>query len=166
MKQTCIRIGVSAVLLTSGLVGALITAAPASAASRGFLIKNDGNQTLTLQSVKPVQGQFCDISNVETGTCHHYVYDYYPMAFEGRPGNGSTLRPGATARFELKWSLGDIDTAGDTQYQADLLYKIGTTGHTVEYRIQTYTTANESFCKVSDPNAGSCTAASLDLTFK
>ncbi len=165
MKQTCIRIGVSAVLLMSALVGALITAAPASAYSRGFVVKNNGNQTLTLEAVKPVTGEFCTISGVEHNTCIHYEYADYPIAFEGRPGNGSTLRPGTSARFELKWG-GNLTSAGDPQYQADLLYKIGTTGHTVEYRIQTYITANESFCKVSAPTAGSCTAASLDLTFK
>ena len=163
MKQTCIRIRVSAIS-DARTGGSADNRRPGKRIQPRVRGQEQRQSTLTLEAVKPVTGEFCTISGVEHNTCIHYKYADYPIAFEGRPGNGSTLRPGTSARFELKWG-GNLTSAGDPPYQADLLYKIGTTGHRgIPY--STYITANESFCKVSAPTAGSCTAASLDLTFK
>ncbi len=55
MKRTRMRLGASAILLTFSLVGAVLIAGPASAASRTFWVKNDTGKTITLESVKPTK---------------------------------------------------------------------------------------------------------------
>lgn len=156
MRQTNIRIGASVVLLTCATVGAsVLTNTPAGASSRGFTVTNHSSQTLTLEIVKPLKTYKCNID-------FRCVEIPVPMAFEGRPADHSVLQPGKSHRFELKYGF---SLEGGVQYAAMLGYKIGATGHHVEYEIETYSTSNESSCKVT-PNAGSCTAEGVNLTFK
>jgi hypothetical protein len=156
MRHTRMRIGASVVSLTCAVAGAsALTTVPASAASRGFTVTNNSSQTLTLESVKQVKTYRCN-ANL---TCVEVPVD---MAFEGRPADGSVLQPGKSQRFELKYGF---SFTGGVQYAAMLGYKIGATGSHVEYTIETYSTTNESSCKVT-PNAGSCTAQGVDLAFK
>lgn len=134
----------------------LLSAGPASAASRGFKLKNTSNVDLTLEAAKPVPTVTC--ANI--GRC---VETKYPMDFEGRPGNGSVLKPNATQTWELKYGFSPF---GGVQYAADLWYEIEGTHATVEYRIEVYSTTNESSCKVHGSSKYSCAAGGTNLTFK
>lgn len=144
------------IVMGMSMAGALLAAGSASAASRGFTVKNDSSHTLVLEAVKPVPKYVCDLSFrcVPGGN--------YSMDFEGRPAEGSVLHPGQSQRFELKYGF---SLEGGVQYAALLGYKIGTTGNTVEYRIEVYSTSNESSCTVTPANAGRCTAEGRNLTF-
>lgn len=155
MRQRRTRLGRSAILLTCITAGALLTAGPAGAASRGFTVHNQSSHALHLEAVKPVPSFTC----VNLALC---VPTHYSMDFEGRPANGSVLQPGHTQRFELKYGFSLL---GGVQYAANLWYKIGNTGHNVEYTIETWSTSNESACRVHPANAGRCTAEGTKLTF-
>ena len=143
------------ILLTCIMAVALLTAGPAGAASRGFTVHNQSSHALHLEAVKRVPTYVCPNPAVCVPT-HH------PMAFEGRPADGSVLNPGHTQRFELKYGFSLL---GGVQYAANLWYKIGNTGHNVEYTIEVYSTTNESACKVHPATAGRCTAEGTKLTF-
>jgi hypothetical protein len=156
MRKRRTRIGSSAILVTCCLAGALLTAGPASAASRGFKVHNESSQALHLEAVKRVPTYVC----ANPGLC---VPTHYSMAFEGRPPDGSVLHPSGVQTFELKYGFSLL---GGVQYAANLWYKIGNTGHNVEYTIEVYSTVNESACKVHPATAGRCTAEGTKLTFK
>jgi hypothetical protein len=134
----------------------LLSAGPASAASRGFKLKNTSNVDLKLEAAKPVPTVVCG----GIGRC---VDTKYPMDFEGRPDNGSVLKPNATHQWELKYGF---SPTGGVQYAADLWYEIEGTNATVEYKIEVYSTTNESSCKVHGSSKYSCTAAGTNLSFK
>jgi len=51
------------------------------------------------------------------------------MDFEGRPENGSPLKPGGTDAWELKYGFSPF---GGVQYAAELWYDIEGTNATVE----------------------------------
>jgi hypothetical protein len=150
MKNTKTRMRTLSVLLACAATAALFTAGPASAASRGYRLHNNSSHDLKLEAAKPLPGFVCNASIcVDTGQ---------PMAFEGRPANGSVLAPGAVHAWELKYSFGYT-------YAAQLKYDI-VGGGTVEYTIETSTYTNNSACKVVPASAGTCIAHGLSLTFK
>ena len=134
----------------------LLSAGPASAASRGFSLHNLSHAMLKLEAVKPVPTGLCSSTS-------HCVKPYYPMAFEGRPDDGSEIEPDAWEIFELKYGFSPL---GGIQYAADLRYGIEGTNATVEYRIEVWSTANTSECKVHGSSKYSCTARDTRLTFK
>jgi hypothetical protein len=146
---------VMAILSACVWAGALLTAAPASAASRGFKVHNDSSLALHLEAVKRVPTYVCPNPSVCVPT-------HYRMDFEGRPADGAVLLPGRVHNWELKYGFSLI---GGVQYAAHLWYRIAGNGGTVEYTIQVYSTSNESSCKVTPANAGRCTAAGTKLTF-
>lgn len=150
------RAGSVAVLLAVVAALGLLSAGPASAASRGFKLKNTSNVDLKLEAAKPVPTVLC--GNI--GRC---VDTKYPMEFEGRPDNGSTLKPNATQTWELKYGFSPF---GGVQYAADLWYEIEGTNATVEYKLEVYSTSNESSCKVHGSSKYSCSAGGTQLTFK
>lgn len=150
------RAGSVAVLLAALAALGLLSAGPASAASRGFKLKNTSDVDLKLEAAKPVPTVVC--GNI--GRC---VDTKYPMDFEGRPANGSVLKPNATHTWELKYGFSPF---GGVQYAADLWYEIEGTNATVEYKIEVYSTTNESSCKVHGSSKYSCTAGGTSLTFK
>jgi hypothetical protein len=155
MRVIRTRVGAPTILLTCIMAVALLTAGPAGAASRGFTVHNQSSHALHLEAVKRVPTYVCP----NPAVC---VPTHYPMAFEGRPADGSVLNPGHTQRFELKYGFSLL---GGVQYAANLWYKIGNTGHNVEYTIEVYSTTNESACKVHPATAGRCTAEGTKLTF-
>ena len=155
-RRTRGRAGTAAVLLTVVALLGLLSAGTASAASRSFKLHNTSNVALKLEAAKPVPTVLC--ANV--GRC---VETKYPMEFEGRPGNGSEIAPGASDTWELKYGFSPF---GGVQYAAELWYDIAGTNARVEYRIEVYSTTNESSCKVHGSSKYSCTAAGTKLTFK
>jgi hypothetical protein len=150
------RAGSFAVLLAVVAALGLLSAGPASAASRGFKLKNTSDVDLKLEAAKPVRTVLC----ADIGRC---VETYYPMDFEGRPGNGSALKPNATHTWELKYGFSPF---GGVQYAAELWYDIEGTNARVEYKIEVYSTSNESSCKVYGSSKYSCAAGGTQLTFK
>ncbi|MFZ0384693.1 MAG: hypothetical protein WAL22_03425 [Solirubrobacteraceae bacterium] len=151
------RAGAGGALLATVAAGALLTAGPASAASRQFVLHNQSNDMLKLETAKPVPTVVCWAG---PGRCTDAKYD---MKFEGRPDDGSELKPGATHAWDLKWAFA---FTGGVQYAANFWYKIAGTDAVAEYTIETYTTSNESACKVTGTSKYSCTAQGLKLTFK
>ncbi len=150
MKNTKTRMRTLSVLLACAATAALFTAGPASAASRGYRLHNTSSHTLKLEAAKPLPGFVCNGTIcVDTGQ---------PMAFEGRPGNGSLLPSGGVDAWELKYEFGKT-------YGAQLKYDI-VGGGSVDYTIETSTFTNNSACKVVPASAGTCTAHGLSLTFK
>jgi hypothetical protein len=85
------------------------------------------------------------------------------MDFEGRPANGAVPNAGHTHVWELKYGFSIF---GGVQYAANLWYKIAGTEGTVEYTIETWSTSNESACKVQGTSQFACTAAGTNLTLK
>jgi hypothetical protein len=164
-RRTCERVntnpdnrvrGVLAMVTGCVLGAVLVTAGPASAASRGFKLHNESNHALTLEAAKPVPAYKC----LDLRLC---VPTHNPMDFEGRPANGAVLDPGHTHQWELKYGF---SLNGGVQYAADLWYKISGTSGTVEYTIETWSTSNESACRVHGAAHFTCTAAGTKLTFK
>lgn len=139
-----------AIMLSCVAMTALLFAGSASAASRGYRLHNKSNHTLKLIEASRLPTYVCN------GTI--CVKSEHPMDFEGRPANGSLLKPGATDAWELKYSFGDT-------YAAELKYKIVGTDDTVTYTIETSTFTNNSACKVNPPSAGKCTAGGTSLGF-
>lgn len=143
------RAGAAAVLLTCLVLGALFFAGPASAFSRGFRLTNTGDKTLTLIGAFRVPARLCN--------GYHCVQSHHPIQFEGRPKDGSTVKPGRVDVWELQYLPFEI-------YGAILKYEVGDHLGVVEYTIETSTTSNDSSCKVT-PGAGKCTAGGLGLSF-
>jgi hypothetical protein len=147
------------------LAGALLTAGSASAASRGFKLHNTSSHALRLEAARRVPTFVC----VDPSRC---VPTHYPMEFEGRPGNGAVLHPAKvqdgvlvvhTHVWELKYGFSPL---GGVQYAANLWYKIAGTGASVEYTIETWSTSNESSCKIIGTSHFTCTAEGTKLTFR
>ncbi len=152
------RVGASATVLACAVAGALLSAGPASAASRGFMLHNHSRHPLRVESASQLPRIICN-----SDLC---VPTHYPIAFEGRPGDGAVLDPGAAAQdWELKYGF-DLVLLHETQYAAKLTYKVEGTDGTVEYTIQTTPTTNDSACKVIPADVGRCTAQGLALTFR
>jgi hypothetical protein len=152
------RVGASATVLACAVAGALLTAGPASAASRGFMLHNNSRHPLQVESASQVPSVICNAV-----LC---VPTHYPIAFEGRPKDGAVLEPGASPQdWELKYGF-DLVLLNETQYAAKLTYKIQGTSGTVEYTIVTTPTTNDSACKVIPADVGHCTAEGLKLTFR
>jgi hypothetical protein len=140
--------GIGALLVCLALA-ALCFSATAGAYSRGFRLKNDSDRTLTLIGVSKVPARLCNHDRC--------VNTHHPMSFEGRPKDGSTLRPGGVDGWELSYLPGET-------YGAILKYEIGDHLGIVEYTIETKTFSNDSSCKVT-PGAGKCSAGGLQLGF-
>jgi hypothetical protein len=147
-----------AIAMLSGcvLAGALLTAGPASAASRGFVVHNQSTHVLHLEAVKAVRcSEVCTHDGCRT--------TIWPIGFEGRPAVGSVLNPRRSERFELKH---DFSIFGGIRYAANLWYKVGNTGAKVEYTIYVFNFSNESGCTMHPATAGRCTAEGTKLTFQ
>jgi hypothetical protein len=151
-------VGASATVLACAVAGALLTAGPASAASRGFKLHNHSRHPLRLEGASQLPSVICN-----SVLC---VPTHYPIAFEGRPQDGAVLNPGAPPHvWELKYGF-NLVLLHETQYAAKLTYKIVGTDGTVEYTIQTTPTTNDSACKVIPAHVGHCTAQGLTLAFR
>lgn len=150
------RRGLIAIVLGCVVAGALLTAGPASAASRGFKLENKSSHKLQLIEAKRVPTFKC----IDLNRC---VPTYYPMDFEGRPANGSALNAGATDTWELKYGF---NLYGGVQYAADLWYRIVGTDDQVHYRIEVYSTSNESYCDIVGTKKYGCVAEGTRLEFK
>jgi hypothetical protein len=140
--------GAAACAVSTGL----LTAAPASAESRGFVVTNNSSATLRLQHVKAVD-------------CDSYIlcpYGNYPFDFEGRPHNGTEIEPKGSQRFELKYRFSFLHMI---QYAAEITYKIEKSNDRVEVYIETTPSSNNSRCEVVPASAGRCTAAGTNITF-
>ena len=122
----------------------------ASAASRGYDVHNASKHTLKLEKAEPLPNVICNGTICVPAT--------HPMDFEGRPANGSTIKPGGKDRWELKYGFG-------LTYAAVLKYKVEGTDATFEATIQTSTFSNDSACKVVPASAGRCTAGGTTITF-
>lgn len=145
-----------AVALGCVLAASLLVAGPAGAASRGFKVHNKSSAELQLVEAK----------SVPTYVCNSYVHcvpSYYSMEFEGRPHDGSVMKPNDTQTWELKYGFSIF---GGIQYAANVWYKIVGTQDLVNFQIETYPTANESSCKVHGTQKYSCVAAGTNLEFK
>jgi hypothetical protein len=156
MKAVRSRRSLIAVVLGCVLAASMLVAGPASAASRGFKIQNKSSVELKLVEAKSVPTYVCN-STV------HCVPTHYPMEFEGRPGDGSVLQPNGTDTWELKYKF---NLFGGVGYAANLWYKIVGTEDMVTYQIETYSTSNESSCKVIGTKKYTCVAGNTDLEFK
>lgn len=141
--------GVAACALSAGLV----TAAPANAESRGFVLTNNSSATLRMEGLNPVH---CGDVYI---LCQR---GYYPVDFEGRPYAGDEIAPGGSHRIDLKYGF-NLSTA--PQYAAQLTYKIEHTNAKLELWIETTPTQNNSRCAVVPASAGKCTAGGLGITF-
>jgi hypothetical protein len=129
---------------------ALLFAGSASAASRGYRLHNNSSHSLELVSATALPAVVCNgFICVDT---HH------PIAFEGRPSDGSILKPGAVDGWELKYKFQET-------HAAELKYKVLGTDSIVTYTIETSTYTNDSACKVTPPSAGKCSAGGLNLSF-
>jgi hypothetical protein len=148
--------GLLAIVIGCVAAAALLTAGRASAASRGFRLHNESTHQLILQAAEPVPTYKC----VDLKRC---VPTHNRMDFEGRPANGAVLNPGHTHDWELKYGF---SLYGGVQYAANLFYQISGTSGTVEYTIETWSTSNESACRVNGTSHFTCTAAGTKLTFK
>jgi hypothetical protein len=146
----------TSIVLACAVVGALLAqTAVASAASRGFDIRNSSNRGLKLQSVQKVR----------TFTCTHNVQcfpDFYAMEFEGRPGSGDRLDPGTTHRFELKW---EFSFDNSVKYAAEATYNIEGTNAQLQVTMKTSTLSNTSTCRVLHAPVGSCIAEGLNIFY-
>jgi hypothetical protein len=129
---------------------ALFFAGTASAASRGYTLHNKSDKTLELVNASPLPATICN-----GFIC---VDAEHPIAFEGRPADGSMLKPGAKINWELKYQF-------QHTFAAVLKYKVLGTDAVVTYTIETSTYTNDSACKVTPPSAGQCTAGGLGLSF-
>ena len=145
--------GVTACAVSAGLV----TAAPASAASRGFTVTNNSNATLRLEGLNHQKKTVCAAPIAPV--CAH---GNYPMEFEGRSEVGAEIAPGGSQRFELK---DGFDIFPGIQYAAQMTYKIEQTNAKLEVWIDTTPTTNNSRCEVVPASAGRCTAGGLAITF-
>jgi hypothetical protein len=139
-----------AIMLGCVAITALLFAGGASAASRGYRLHNTSNHTLELVSATALPAVVCN-GFICVDTKH-------PIDFEGRPNDGSTLKPGATDAWELKYGF-------QKTYAAELKYKVLGTDAIVTYTIETSTYTNDSACKVTPPSAGKCSAGGLALGF-
>jgi hypothetical protein len=162
VKQTRKGLGASAALLGCIVAGALLLqTGVASAASRGFSLRNSSGHALRLESVTRLPRVICGpgTSGVNCVPAH------YDMAFEGRPADGAVLKPGGPAQvWELKYGF-DLLSPLTIQYAAKLTYKVEGTDGTVEYVITTTPSTNDSECTVIPARIGKCRGEGLKLIF-
>jgi hypothetical protein len=149
--------GALAIVLGCVIAGALLTAGPASAASRGFKLRNESTHALRLEAVKRVPTFVC----VRPERCYK---DHERMDFEGRPADGTVLGRFETDVWELKYNYSPF--LGGVQYAANLWYRIIGTDDYAEYTIETWTYSNESACKIRGTSKFGCTAEGTKLLFK
>jgi hypothetical protein len=165
MSPARTRAGASVALLACAVVGMLgLQAGVASAASRGFKVKNDSSHDLRVISATPVPTVLCGGPSAGDFQC---VPAYYDMGFEGRPADATVLRPGGGHAWELKYwyNVADLFGAG-YNYEAKLKYKIEGTNGDFEATIKTSNYTNDSTCAVAPKGLGNCTAQGLNITFK
>ena len=141
---------VLAIMLGCVALTALLFAGSASAASRGYTLHNKSDKTLELVNASQLPATICN--GFICVDAHH------PIGFEGRPDDGSMLKPGAKVNWELKYQF-------QHTFAAVLKYKVLDTDAVVTYTIETSTYTNDSACKVTPPSAGQCTAGGLGLSF-
>jgi hypothetical protein len=155
-RRYMVSLGALAIVLACGLAAALLTAGPASPASRGFKVENNSSRDLQLVKAEGVPTVLC----VNLARC---VRTDYPIDFEGRPADGAVLNPGKTHQWELKYSWSPI---GGVQYAANLWYRIVGTDDLAQYTIYTYSYSNESFCNIRGTAKFGCGAAGTKLEFR
>ena len=159
--------GALAIVLGCVLAGALLMAGSASAASRGFKLRNESTHALQLVTAKPVPTFLC---NGPHGRCHK---GHERMDFEGRPADGAVLGRFGTHNWELKYNYSPF--LGGVQYAANLWYRIIGSGlhhcqtcgdDYVEYTIETWSYSNESACNIIGTSKFGCVAEGTKLLFK
>jgi hypothetical protein len=137
------------------LSAAVLTAAPASAASRQFTVTNNSSATLRLEGVNGVPKTTC-----AAPYSHVCAHGHWNIEFEGRPNPGTEVAPGGIQRFDLKYDWFSYDG-----YKAQLTYKVEHSNAKLEVWIETTSYSNNSRCEVVPASAGSCTAGGLGITF-
>jgi hypothetical protein len=149
-----------AVLLV--VLGSVLAAGSASAASRGFELENSSGTDIVLQQPQRI---------TEPPRCTTCEQRLIPMAFEGRPADGATLPFRKIHDWELDYYFGAHWHI--PQYAAELVYEIpaeqGQPKAIVVYRIYTYILENESTCELFGPHKAvakyGCSAEGLQLEF-
>ena len=140
-------------LLASVLVGSLLAAGSAGAASRAYVLNNYSGHDLQLHSVKNLAFPICDGSK-PCGT------GFYPIDFEGRPHDGAVLKSDESPHtWDLKYGFG-------TEYAAELTYTIKGTDGSVEFTIRTSTFTNTSTCAITGATDLFCTTEGLSLSLR
>jgi len=144
------------VLAALALVGTLLTAGSASAASRGFIIRNDSNTAITVAGARAIPRVICIGFKCVPGS-------NYPIDFsEGRPPDGDVLTPRSTHAWELKYGFDiwrdPVRGRCGVQDQRHGRYR--------GYLMYVYPTSNDSLCKVIGTTKFTCSAEGRDLTFK
>ncbi|MBS1863136.1 MAG: hypothetical protein JSS68_15665 [Actinobacteria bacterium] len=132
---SAVRRLVGMAILALALCSAL-AAGTASADSRGFKVRNNSNNELTVAAAQRIVEAPCAGCSPAT----------YEMAFEGRPKDQSTLKPGAIDDWELKHWFSLFNQG--PHYAAELVYKINGTPAVVIWKIYTYNYSNESTCEL------------------
>ena len=128
------------VLLVCSAALALLFAGSARAYSRGFVIRNDSDTTLT----------FVEVRRLRQGMS---------ASFEGLPPLGSALAPGTSQRFELKYSP-------FAAYGAALGYEYpGQWGRAMTYIMIENAEYTKAACGLIPPSLR-CTASGLDITIR
>src|SRR5215211_7396333 len=115
-------------------------------------IRNQSTRDLKLQSVQKLRKFACNAN-------FHCFPTYYNFDFEGRPGSGDVLIPGAAQRFEVKWVFAD-------EYGAEATYNIEGTNAQLQVTMKTSTFSNDSTCKILHVPIGSCTAGGLNIAYR
>jgi hypothetical protein len=118
------------------VIGCALAAGTASADSRGFKVTNNSNNDLTVIAAQRIVAPPCP-------GCTPVAFE---MEFEGRPKDGSTLKPAAIDRWELKHWFSFFSQG--PHYAAELIYKINGTPAVVVWKIYTYNYSNESTCEL------------------
>jgi hypothetical protein len=149
-------ITLATVMLVSVFVCAL-AAGTASADSRGFRVKNNSDNDLTVVAAQRI---------VES-PCAGCAPTAFEMEFEGRPKDESKLEPTGVDDWELKYWFGFFSQG--PHYAAEVIYKINGTPAAVIWKIYTYNYSNESTCALHGElpviSKFECKAEGLNLEF-
>jgi hypothetical protein len=113
-----------------------LAAGTARADSRGFKVTNNSNNDLTVLAAQ---------RRVEP-PCPGCTPVRFEMEFEGRPKDGSTLKPTGIDDWELKYWFSIFNQG--PHYAAEVIYQIKGTPAVVIWNIYTYNYSNESTCQL------------------
>jgi hypothetical protein len=87
MSRRTTHLAASAIVLACALAATLLTAGPASAASRGYKIHNLSSHPLKLEQVNQLPNPDARRDPLSR--------KFFDIGFEGRPTDGDVLKPGA-----------------------------------------------------------------------
>jgi hypothetical protein len=136
----------------------------ASAATRGFKVKNDSKVDLRVISADAVPTVLCGGPDAESFQC---IPAAFPYSLEARPPDGAVLRPGGEHDWEMSYWYNPGDLFGaEYHYAAKLNYQIGNGTGKFEATIKDSNYSNDSECKVIPKSLGTCTAEGRSIAFK